>query len=65
MDSDLRTEHLLASPILSVVKEGEFEKYRREKVSQGGHDTQFKLPKLFLKLDFYKEFEIEENIYLD
>jgi len=62
---DLRTEHLLGSPILSVVKEGEFERYRREKVSQGGHDTQFKLPKLFLKLDFYKEFEIEENIYLD
>lgn len=59
---DLRKQQLIIHPSLKVVKTGEFERYRREKVAQGSHDTQFKMPKLALSPDFQNRFKIIEEI---
>lgn len=59
---DLRKQDLLKTPVLRLVKKGEFDRYRRERVSKGAHDTQFKMPKLSAILDFGKNFVIEEEI---
>ncbi|MDD5428679.1 MAG: GH3 auxin-responsive promoter family protein [Candidatus Omnitrophica bacterium] len=60
--NDLRNEGVLGEPVLKVVKNGEFEKYRRMKISQGAHDGQFKAPELTGDLNFQKNFEIIEEI---
>jgi hypothetical protein len=62
---DTRKQFLLGHPVLKVVKKGEFERYRRARVKQGAHDSQFKLPKLSRKIDFCKDFEIIEEIFID
>jgi hypothetical protein len=61
---DLRKQQLIVHPSLRVVKPGEFERYRRIRVSQGSHDTQFKMPKLALSSDFQKNFVVIEEITL-
>ncbi|MFA6321455.1 MAG: GH3 auxin-responsive promoter family protein [Candidatus Omnitrophota bacterium] len=63
--NDLRNEGVLGAPTLKVVKSGEFEKYRRLKISQGAHDGQFKAPELTGDLNFQKNFEIAEEIKID
>jgi hypothetical protein len=60
---DLRKQQLIVHPSLKVVKTGEFERYRREKVAQGSHDTQFKMPKLALSPDFQDRFKVVEEIF--
>lgn len=62
---DTRKQQLLAYPILKSVKRGGFEKYRQKRVSEGAHDSQFKLPKLAPACDFYKNFDIEEEVAVD
>lgn len=62
---DTRNRFELNAPILKVVKRGGFEKYRVKRVSQGAHETQFKIPELIKDPDFQKNFEIEEEIFLD
>lgn len=62
---DIRKQSLLMHPALKAVKKGDFERYRKEKIRRGAHDTQFKLPKLSREFDFEKNFKIEEEIYLD
>ncbi|MDD3905854.1 MAG: GH3 auxin-responsive promoter family protein [Candidatus Omnitrophica bacterium] len=62
---DIRKQFLLGHPILKVVKKGEFERYRRGRVSLGAHDSQFKLPKLCGQVDFDKNFAVIEEIAVD
>jgi hypothetical protein len=59
---DLRKQQLIIHPSLRVVRTGEFERYRRERVAQGSHDTQFKMPKLALSSDFQDRFAVVEEI---
>lgn len=59
-----RNIQVLAAPILKVVRNGSFEKYRDRRVNAGVHDTQFKAPELTADPDFQKNFEIEEEIQL-
>ena len=60
--NDLRNEGVLDSPVLKVVKKGEFERYREKKVREGANDGQFKVPELTSDLDFQKNFEVSEEI---
>lgn len=62
---DTRQRQELNSPILKVVKCGEFEKYRAKRVAEGAHETQFKAPELTGDPNFQKNFNIEEEIFLD
>lgn len=62
---DLRKQQLLANPSLKIVACGEFERYRREAVAAGSHDTQFKMPRIALSADFQKRFNILEEIFID
>lgn len=62
---DLRKQKLIAFPTLLVVRSGEFERYRRERVKNGAHDTQFKMPKLVASPDFRTRFLTSEEILVD
>lgn len=62
---DTRQRQELNSPILKVVRKGEFEKYRSKRVAGGAHEAQFKVPELIRDPDFQKNFSIEEEIFLD
>ncbi|MDD5495951.1 MAG: GH3 auxin-responsive promoter family protein [Candidatus Omnitrophica bacterium] len=62
---DTRQRQELNSPILKVVRKGGFERYRSKKVKEGAHETQFKVPELTKETDFQKNFDIEEEIFLD
>lgn len=61
---DTRDRKELDPPVLKVVRAGGFEKYRAKKVSEGAHETQFKVPELTKDLDFQKNFDIVEKISL-
>ncbi|MDD5136013.1 MAG: GH3 auxin-responsive promoter family protein [Candidatus Omnitrophica bacterium] len=63
--NDLRNEGVLGEPVLKVVKDGSFARYRQMKISQGVHDGQFKAPELTGDPDFQKNFEIAEEIRID
>lgn len=60
----LRDQGLLGAPVLKVVREGEFERYRAGRIEKGVHDTQFKVPKLTGDVDFQKNFHIKEEVAL-
>ena len=60
---DLRKQQLIDFPSLKVVKMGEFERYQRQRVKKGSHDTQFKMPRLVLSADFQKNFAVSEEIF--
>lgn len=60
-----RDAQLLGPPVLSVVRQGEFEKYRQKRVGEGAHDSQFKHPELTTDHLFSKNFQIEEEICLE
>ena len=61
----VRDSQLLGSPLLKVVKSGEFERYRSMRVSEGANDSQFKVPELTADPDFQKNFTVEKEIILD
>jgi hypothetical protein len=61
----VRDSQLLNSPILKVVKKGEFERYRARRVMEGANDSQFKVPELTSDENFQKNFVIEEEVKLD
>ena len=63
--NDLRNEGIVGNPILKIVKNGGFEKYRQMKIAQGAHDGQFKAPELTGDVNFQKNFEIAEEIFLE
>ncbi|MCK4462832.1 MAG: GH3 auxin-responsive promoter family protein [Candidatus Omnitrophica bacterium] len=60
-----RKSQRLDHPVLKVVSNGDFEKYRARKVQEGMHDGQFKIPQLTPDLGFQKNFNIEEEISID
>ena len=60
-----REARLLGSPVLKVVRKGEFEKYRVKRIAEGAHDGQFKTPELTRDTSFGDNFSIEEEIRLD
>jgi len=60
-----RKSQRLEHPILKVVKRGSFKEFREKKVKSGMHDGQFKVPQLTPELDFHKNFNIEEEIFID
>ncbi|MFH1395214.1 MAG: GH3 auxin-responsive promoter family protein [Candidatus Omnitrophota bacterium] len=60
-----RTAQELAHPVLKVLVHGSFEKFRTKKIQGGAHDSQFKLPHLTLDTNFYKNFDIVEEIISD
>jgi len=59
-----RKSQRLNDPVLKIVKRGAFHQYRVKRVANGAHDGQFKVPQLTKDLEFQKNFEIEEEIYL-
>lgn len=61
----IRKQGLLASPVMKIIKTGDFEKYRAKRVSEGVHDGQFKAPQLVLNSEFEKNFSIIEEISYD
>lgn len=61
----VRSAQLLGSPILKVVKKGEFERYRARRVMEGANDSQLKVPELTSDENFQKNFAIEEEIGLE
>ena len=52
-------------PVLRIVKKGEFERYRRDKVSQGQPDGQFKVIRLTQDGSFMREFAYDREISLE
>jgi hypothetical protein len=60
-----RNVRLLGSPVLKVIRKGEFEKYRAKRISEGAHEGQFKVPELTQRSGFESNFAIEEEIRLD
>jgi len=52
----------LAPPVLRVVRRGEFDKYRKKKVSNGSPDGQFKILRLTDDAEFAKEFEVVREV---
>ncbi|MFC1549075.1 GH3 auxin-responsive promoter family protein [Candidatus Omnitrophota bacterium] len=63
-DSKRRSQRL-CHPVLKIVKNGEFEKYRKKKVEEGTHDGQFKICELTCDIDFHEHFDIEEHISVE
>ena len=59
-----RESQRLSPPVLKVVRRGDLERYRIQKVKEGAHDTQFKVPELTTDLNFKDNFNIEEEIFL-
>lgn len=59
-----RDAQLLNSPILKIVKMGEFERYRARRMNEGANDSQLKVPELTSDTDFHKNFAVEEEVYL-
>ena len=60
-----RNAKLLNSPVLKIVRKGDFEKYRIKRISSGAHDGQFKVPELTRDTSFEGNFSIEEEIGLE
>jgi len=60
-----RQAQLLRPPILKVVKDGDYERYRIKRVEEGVHDGQFKTPELTSNQNFQKNFDIEEELFLE
>lgn len=55
----------LDSPVLRVVRRGEFDKFRKRKVSDGGPDGQFKVLRLTDDAEFAKEFTVLREVELN
>ena len=55
----------LDSPVLRVVRRGEFDKFRKRKVSNGGPDGQFKILRLTDDANFAKEFSVLREVALN
>lgn len=60
---DLRKQQLITFPSMRVISPGEFERYRRARVRNGAHDTQFKMPRLVLSAGFLENFVMTEEIF--
>jgi hypothetical protein len=54
----------LDAPVLQIVRRGEFDKYRKRKVSNGSPDGQFKILRLTDDAEFAKEFAVVREVSL-
>jgi hypothetical protein len=54
----------VGTPVLEIVRRGEFDKYRKRKVSNGRPDGQFKILRLTDDADFAKEFAVIREVSL-
>ena len=52
----------LDSPVLRIIKSGEFDRYRKRAVEKGKSDGQFKILRLTADAGFAKEFEAEREV---
>jgi len=59
-----RRSQRLGHPVLKIVPRGTFEEHRSQKVAEGSHDGQFKMPKLISDINFQESFRITEEIKL-
>jgi hypothetical protein len=55
----------LASPVLRIIKSGEFDRYRKRAVEKGKSDGQFKILRLTTDAGFAKEFEADREVITD
>jgi GH3 auxin-responsive promoter len=55
----------LDSPVLRIIKSGEFDRYRKRAVEKGKSDGQFKILRLTTDASFAKEFEAEREVVID
>ncbi|HEU4342240.1 MAG TPA: GH3 auxin-responsive promoter family protein [Candidatus Binatia bacterium] len=55
----------LDSPVLRIIKSGEFDRYRKRAVEKGKSDGQFKILRLTTDAGFAKEFEAEREVATD
>jgi hypothetical protein len=55
----------ITSPVLRVIKSGEFDRYRKRSVENGKSDGQFKILRLSTDADFATEFEAEREVTSD
>jgi len=60
-----RKAQILKTPVLKVVRRGDFEKYRARRIREGAHDGQFKVAELTADPDFEKNFTVEQVIELE
>ncbi len=59
-----RVSHRIETPILRIIRYGEFDRYRRRMIQKGRLDGQFKILRLTTDTSFAKEFEVEREIVL-
>jgi len=59
-----RASHRIETPILRIIRNGEFDLYRRRMVEKGRLDGQFKILRLTTDTSFAKEFEVERDVVL-
>jgi hypothetical protein len=60
-----RDSHRLANPVLRIIKQGEFDRYRKRMVSGGKNDGQFKTLRITTDTSFTDEFETAFKIELE
>lgn len=60
-----RQSQTLSGPVLKIAEDGEYERYRVQRIQQGAHDGQFKIADLSLDNEFDKSFNIAETLALD
>lgn len=60
----VRNSQLLDPPVLKIVKNGSYERYKAKRLTQGAHEGQFKVPELTRDPAFEKNFEIAEVVTL-
>ncbi|MDD5440050.1 MAG: GH3 auxin-responsive promoter family protein, partial [Candidatus Omnitrophica bacterium] len=60
----VRESQMLGPPTLKVVAKGEFERFRRKRLQEGAHDSQFKSPELTRDTNFEKNFTVVEELPL-
>jgi hypothetical protein len=54
----------LSPPVLRIVRNGEFDAYRKRKVSDGSPDGQFKILRLTDDPEFAKEFAVVRDVVM-
>jgi hypothetical protein len=55
----------LGSPVLRIIKSGEFDRYRKRTVEKGKSDGQFKILRLTADAGFADEFEAGQEVTMD
>jgi len=72
LEKELRTRNIeyaakrdslrISPPVLRIVKQGEFERFRKRKIEQGRPDSQFKIIRLTSDAKIMDEFSYDREI---